>query len=83
MILQQCYDEADVAIQKHIDAQLAKNRSTSCTGLIKKYTEGSTSIENDVANDASSQPGWLGQELKLNLLQDQLEAINLIDTMCK
>ncbi|WP_322049449.1 hypothetical protein [Paraburkholderia sp. J67] len=83
MILQQCYDEAGDAIQKKIDAQVAKIRSASCTGLIKKYTEGSISVENDVTNDAGSEPGWLGQELKLKLLQDQLETVNLIDTMCK
>lgn len=83
MILQQCYDEADDALTKDVDNLLAKQRSTACTALMKKYADGSIQLASATANDADSQPGWLSADLKLRLLQQRLEAVSLIDRMCK
>jgi hypothetical protein len=83
MILQQCYDEADDALTKDIDAQLSKPRSASCNAILKKYIDGSTQQTASVAADADAQPGWLGAELKMKLLQQQSETVKLISDMCK
>lgn len=69
MILQQCYDEADDALTAKTDALIKKQRSASCAALMKKYADGSAQLASDVADDAGSQPGWIGADLKLKLLQ--------------
>ena len=83
MILQQCYDEADDALTTKTDALVTKQRSASCTALVKKYADGSAQLSNSVADDAGSQPGWLGANLKMKLLQQRYETIRLVDETCK
>lgn len=83
MILQQCYDEADDALAKNVDALLAKPRSAACSGLAKKYADGSDQLASATVSDADLQSGWLGAELKWQLLQQRFEAVRLIDKMCK
>lgn len=83
MILQQCYDEANDALTAKTDALVKKQRSASCAALVKKYADGSARLDDGVADDASSQPGWLGADLKMKLLQQRYETTKLIDGECK
>jgi hypothetical protein len=83
MILQQCYDEANDALAAKTDALVKKQRSASCAALVKKYADSSAQLDDGVADDASSQPGWLGADLKMKLLQQRYETTKLIDGACK
>lgn len=82
MILQQCYDETDYALTTKTDALVTKQRSASCTALVKKYADGSAQLSSSVVDDAGSQSGWLGANLKMKLLQQRYETIRLIDETC-
>lgn len=83
MILQQCYDEADAAINKNISTLLMKQRSASCATLLSKYSDDFAQMSSRIVADAEVQPGWLGAELKLRFAQQRYAAIKLIDGMCK
>jgi hypothetical protein len=83
IILQQCYDEASDAINAKTDALIKKQRSASCAALVRKYTDSSARLDDSVADDAGSQPGWLGADLKMNLLQQRYETTKLIGGACK
>ena len=82
MILQQCYYETDYALTTKTDALVTKQRSALCTALVKKYADGSAQLSSSVVDDAGSQSGWLGANLKMKLLQQRYETIRLIDETC-
>jgi hypothetical protein len=83
MILQQCYDAADDALTAKTDTLVKKRRSASCTLLLKKYADDSAQLGISVADQAGSQPGWLAADLKMNLLQQRYDTVQLIDAACK
>ena len=77
MILQQCYDEADDAINSHTPALLAKPRSSLCSEIAEKYAADSLKLADSIAKQAESSAGWLSAELKLQRLQQRYQSLEL------
>lgn len=83
MILQQCYDEADDALEARTSALLSKPRTVACTELGRKYADGAAQLADAVVAESEAQPGWLSAELKMQLMQQRYSSVKLIDEMCK
>lgn len=83
MILQQCYDEADDALSGRTAALLSKPRTAACGDIEKKYADGAAQLAETIVSQSEAQPGWLGAELKMQLMQQRYESVKLIDDMCK
>lgn len=83
MILQQCYDEADDALSGRTAALLSKPRTAACGDIEKKYADGAAQLAETIVAQSEAQAGWLGAELKMQLMQQRYESVKLIDDMCK
>lgn len=85
MIVQQCYDETVADAESKISVILSSLERTNggpCADLAKRYLDDASRMEQRTAEVADRIPGWIGSDMKLNLMKQRLINVQLIAARC-